>query len=326
MFDFSGKRVLVAGGTGLIGTQLTDLLIKEGARVRVASLDEAPLARPEVEFIKINLLDQNNCLLACRGMDYVFNLLCVKGSAKTVKEKPALMFDSNLHLDTHLLPAALKAGVQGYLLTSSLAVYPPAEVFYENDVWKGTPSSKDWFAGWAKRMGELQVEAYRIQYGSKIAISVVRPANTYGPHDDFWSEASPVVPTLIKRVVDGENPLVVWGDGSQIRDFIYSRDSARGMLLVAKQGFEKPVNLGSGREVSIKELVQTIIDCVDNKPEVIWDVSKPSGDKKRVLDISRARSLGFQLVIPLSLGIKKTIEWYKENKHKKITRYDAFAN
>lgn len=292
--------------------------------MRTASLDDPSRAHPQAEFRQVNLLRFENCMEACQGMDYVFNLLCVKGSPGVTTVKPASFFVPHLTFNTNLMEAARQCGVGKYLFTSSLAVYAPAEVFHEDDVWKTFPSENDKFAGWAKRMGELQAEAYRIEYGWK-DISIVRPANVYGPHDNFELGNAMVVPSLIKRAVDRENPLRVWGNGSQRRDFIHARDVAEGILLVAGSGERRPVNLGSGIGVSIKELVHIIVSQLAVKPEVVWDTSRPSGDQDRVLDVSRAKALGFQPSISLEDGIRDTMHWYRENRYRKDTRYDIFA-
>jgi GDP-L-fucose synthase len=324
MFDFKGRRVLVAGGTGLIGIPLVELLIDEGARVRIASLDDPSRAHPGAEFRRVNLLDFKNCMESCRDVDYVFNLLCVKGSPAVTSIKPASFLVPHLMFNTNLMEAARQCGAKGFLFTSSLAVYGAATVFYEDDVWKTFPSENDKFAGWAKRMGELQAEAYRIEYGWG-DVSIVRPANVYGPYDNFGLENAMVIPSLIKRAVGGENPLRVWGDGSPIRDFIHAKDVARGMLLVAKSNERRPVNLGSGVGVSIRELVAIIVDNLGTKTDVVGDTSKASGDTQRVLDISRARDIGFQPSISLKQGIKETMGWFKENRSEGNKRYDVFA-
>ncbi|TSC71357.1 MAG: GDP-L-fucose synthase, partial [Parcubacteria group bacterium Gr01-1014_70] len=173
---------------------------------------------------------------------------------------------------------------------------------------KGNPSPNDWSGGWAKRMGEVHAEACRKQYGMNV--SIVRPANTYGPWDDFWSSAAMVVPSLIRQAVD-EGVITTNGDGLAIRDFIYARDVARGMLLAAKMGIAQPVNLGSGTGVSIRDLVDAIAANVALKSEVIWDTMPSPGDRIRVLDTARAREmLGFEPQISLESGIRETIEWY----------------
>jgi len=212
-----------------------------------------------------------------------------------------------------------------YLYTSSIAVDSPSGVFVEDKAWDGPPHPTDRFAAWAKRMGELQAEAYKVEYGwDKIAI--VRPANVYGPYDNFDSKTAMVIPALISRVAAGENPLVVWGDGSAIRDFIFARDCAEGMLLaLGKETSCTPINLGSGKGTSIKELVQTILACFPNPPQVIWDTSKSSGQDIRLMDISRANEiLGFTPKTSLRQGIKETVEWYKPNRHVASKRYNVF--
>ncbi len=313
---YKGKKVLVAGGTGLIGRYLVDNLINEGSIVRIASIDDPSRAHPLAEFIRVDLTDYSNCVNSCKNMDYVFNLLCIKGNPKFMKEKPASVFDPMILFNTNLLKAAKNSNVERYLYTSTLGVYSPAEIFYEDDVWKTFPSENDRFAGWAKRMGELQTEAYRIEYGWN-NISIVRPANTYGPFDDFTSENSMVVPSLIKRAVDGENPMVIWGDGSPVRDFIHAKDVARGISLTLEKGIssEYPINLGCGEGCTIKNLVDVILNNLDKKPEIVWDTSKPMGDKKRILDISRAKSLlNWTPEISLEQGVRDILIWYKENR------------
>jgi GDP-L-fucose synthase len=318
-----GKHVLVAGGTGMIGRPLVEMLIAAGARVRIVSRDDPGRAHPAAEFRSLDLLLFRNCLDACEGMNYVFNLLGVKGSPAMAATRPASYFVPTLTLDTNLMEAARQCGVERFLFTSSLAVYPPAEIFREDDVWTRFPSKNDWFPAWAKRMGELQGDAYRIEYGwDKIAI--VRPANVYGPFDNFSLDNAMVVPSLIRRVLTGENPLRVWGDGHTRRDFVHTKDVARGMLLVMQSLPGKPINLGSGVGVSIRELVETILKFVDRKPEVVWDTSMPTGDPSRVLDISRARAIGYEPTIALEDGIRETVEWYRQNQKMVDTRYDVF--
>jgi GDP-L-fucose synthase len=323
--SFKDKKVLVAGGTGMIGIPLVEMLIERGAKVRIASLDDPSRAHPEAEFIQINLMSFDNCLQVCQSMDFVFNLLGVKGSPAVTTAKPANFFVPTILMDTQLMEAARQAEVEGFLFTSSVAVYSPAEVFYEDDVWQTFPSPNDRFAGWAKRMGELQAEAYKIQYGWQ-RIAIVRPANVYGAYDNFDRENAMVVPSLIKRAVDGENPLVIWGDGTPERDFVHARDVARGMIIAAENASCQPINLASGVGVSIKKLVETIVSNLDSKPEVVWDTSKPKGDQKRILDISKANAIGFQPKISLEEGVKEVMQWYAKNKDKISKRYDVFGS
>ncbi len=321
---FKGKKVLVAGGTGMIGVQLVALLVQEGARVRIASLDDPARAHPEAEFVRSDLTSFEHCLAVCRGMDFVFNLLGVKGSPAVTTTKPASFFVPTLMMDTALTEAAHRSGVEGFLFTSSVGVYAPAELLREADVWTTFPSPHDRFAGWAKRMGELQAEAYRIQHAwSRIAI--VRPSNVYGPWDNFSLENAMVIPSLIKRAVDGDDPLRVWGDGSAERDFIHAWDVARGMLLVTARGVQEAVNLGSGTGASIRRVVEIIVANLDRKPEIVWDTTKPMGDRRRVMDVARARAIGFEPSIALEEGIPQVMEWYRNHGKAAAGRYDVFG-
>lgn len=320
---FKGKSVLVTGGTGLIGRPLVDMLIAKGAKVRIASLDDASRAHPAADFQRCNLMFLENCLKVCEGMDYVFHLAGIKGSPAMTAKSPASFFVPTISFNTNMMEAARQRGVKKYLFTSTVGVYSPSEVFLEDDVWKTFPSPNDRFAGWAKRMGELQAEAYKIEYGWD-AISIVRPANVYGVYDNFDTNNAMVIPSLIRRAMDGENPLTVWGDGSPIRDFIHARDVASGMLMMLEKGVNVPVNLGSGTGVTIKQLVDVIVSNLDTKPKVIWDTSKPSGDKKRLMDITRAKSYGWEPKVTLEEGIREVMDWYKKNKTTISNRYNVF--
>ena len=321
---YKNKNVLVTGGTGLIGIPLVKMLIERRAKVKIASLDDSSRAHPKAEFKQVNLMRFKNCMEVCKGMDFVFHLAGIKGSPAMTMKKPASFFVPVISFNTNMMEAARQCGVERYLYTSTVGVYSPAEVFYEDDVWKTFPSENDKFAGWAKRMGELQAEAYKIEYGwNKIAI--VRPANVYGHYDNFDPNNAMVIPSLIKRALDGENPLTVWGDGSPIRDFIHAKDVAQGMLLALEKGTGQPLNLGSGIGVSIKEIVEIITKNMKNKPEIVWDTSKPSGDKERLMDISRAKAIGFQPMISIEEGIKKVMDWYQENRDIVNKRYNIFT-
>jgi len=310
---YEGKKVLVTGGTGMIGRQIVDLLIDQGAKVRIASLDDPSRAHPDAEYHRIDLMDFSNCMKMCKDMEYVFHLAGVKGAPGIVTQKAATIFVSFLRFNTNMMEAARQCGVERYLFTSTIGVFGPSEIFYEDKVWDSYPSKNDWYGGWAKRMGELQAEAYNKEYGWD-RIAIVRPANVYGPYDNFDPLNSMVIPSLIRRAVDGENPLTVWGNGTPVRDFIHAKDVAKGMLVAIDKGLGKSINLASGTGTSIKEIVSIIADNMDEKIEIVWDISKPSGDKKRVMDITIARKIGFRPSITIEEGIKETMDWYKENK------------
>lgn len=323
MSIFKNKNVLVTGGTGLIGTPLVEELVNIGAKVKVVSLDKTEKQKNNVEYVNKDLRIFENCMDACNDMFAVFSLAGVKGSPAMTAKRPASFFVPTLSFSINIMEAARRCGVERFLFTSSIGVYSPAEIFYEDDVWQSFPSENDRFAGWAKRMGELQAQAYAIEYGWN-KISIVRPANVYGPRDNFDPENAMVIPSLIRRVIDGENPLMVWGDGSPIRDFIYAKDVALGMIQIMEKGYNQPVNLGSGKETTIREIVNIIKSIVGNV-EIEWDTSKPSGDKKRLMDITRQSELGIVPNTSLNEGINETIEWYRNNKSTIHNRYNPFT-
>ncbi len=322
---FKDKNILVTGGTGLIGMPLVSKLLDYGANLTVVSLDKNPDFDDSVKFINLDLRNFSNCLKACEDKEIVFNLIGVKGSPKMTLENPASFFIPTITFSINMMEAARLSGVQRYLFTSSIGVYQPADVFNEDDVWSTFPSENDRFAGWAKRMGELQAQAYEIQYKWD-KISIVRPANVYGPYDNFDPENAMVIPSLINRATSGERPLTVWGDGSPIRDFIYSEDVADGMIEVVRQGYNKPINLGSGAGVTIKEIATSISNKMTDECKIIWDTSKPSGDKMRIMNTKRAESIGIKPKISLDKGIENTIKWYNKNNAKNIDRYNAFTD
>ncbi len=322
---FEGKHVLVAGGTGMIGRPLVQMLLDRGAYVRIASRDNASRAHPQAEFIECNLTYPDICSLVCQGMDIVFNLLCTKGSPSTCQTNPADYLVPMTLYNTHLMEAARRQNIESFLFTSSVCVYPPSEVFYENDPLERMPSKNDLWAGMAKRVGEIQARAYAIQYGWN-NIAVVRPSNVYGPYDNFNVFNAMVVPSLIRQTAEAKDRIVVWGDGTAERDFIYSDDVARGMILAVEKELtpNQPINLGIGFGISTRTLAETVVRVSGKKLEVVYDTSKPSGDKKRIMNISRAREVGFSPQVSLEEGLEKTYRWYIDNQEIANNRYDIF--
>jgi GDP-L-fucose synthase len=321
---YNNKNVLVTGGTGLIGQPLVEMLLNQGAFVTVVSLDDASRCPDGAIFKKADLRDFNACLEVCNGQEIVFQLVGIKGSPKMCAERPASFFVPTITFSFNMMEAARREGVERYLFTSSIGVYEPADMFREDEVWKTFPSPNDRFAGWAKRMGELQAEAYQIEYGWD-KISIVRPANVYGPYDNFDPENAMVIPSLIRRALDGESPLTVWGDGSPVRDFIHARDVAKGMMMAVEQGLNVPINLGSGDGVSIRQIVEQIVNHLHDNRKVEWDISKPKGDALRLMDMTLAKKLmGFETEISLFQGIRETMDWFKENQKDVVNRYNVF--
>lgn len=316
---FKDKKVLVTGGHGMIGRELVALLLNKGAKVTVADISENTNLKG-VNYQKIDLRFFDQCLELCKGQDVIFNVVGIKGSPKMCAEQPADFMVPMLQFNTNMMESAMRTNVEWYLYTSSVGVYQPAEVFKEDDVWSTFPSPNDRFAGWAKRIGELQAEAYSIQYGKK-NISIVRPANVYGNNDNFDPENAMVIPSLIRKA-DENDVLEVWGDGSSIRDFIHAKDVALGMMHVVDNKITEPINLGSGTGISIKQIADTISERFGK--EIKWLTDKPTGDKRRVFDMSRASSYGFVPTISIEEGINSTIDWFLKNKELIDERFNAF--
>lgn len=322
MSFYTNKRVLVTGGSGMIGQPLCKLLIEAGANVTVASLDDASRSPEGTKHLKLDLRSFQNCLDASKDAEIVFHLAGVKGSPQMTKTRPASFMVPTIQFSLNMMEAARRNKVRNFLFTSSVGVYEPAEEFFEDSVWQTFPSPNDKFAGWAKRICELQAEAYKIEYDWD-NISIVRPANVYGPFDNFDDKNAMVIPSLINRAFKEEGPLSVWGDGSPIRDFIYSSDVAKGMMMAVEQGINQPINLGSGGGVSIKEVATTIAQYAGKKVE--WDLSKPMGDSRRIMNMDRASQYGFSCDILLSEGIKKTIDWFRNASNEQVNRYNPFT-
>ena len=290
------KNVLVTGANGMIGKRLVELLEHKRANVYTTDLPN-------------DLRDRNVCEEVCKGMDIVFHLAGIKGSPQRTMEQPASFSVPMIQFNANMIEAAYNAGVEWFLYTSSVGVYHPKKIFYEDDVWKTFPSENDWYAGWAKRMGEMNVQAYMKEHDWD-KCSIVRPANVYGPYDNF-GQWSMVVPSLIKKAMEND-VLSVWGDGSPIRDLIYAEDVARGMIHMVENKVTQPVNLGSGTGVTIKEVAEIVAGYFDM--DIKWDIEKPMGDMKRVMSTARAENCGFNPKVSLEQGIIKTIRWYEENK------------
>ncbi|MTV49685.1 NAD-dependent epimerase/dehydratase family protein [Heliobacillus mobilis] len=315
---YRGKKVLVAGGTGTIGIPLVKKLLELGADVSVASLDSPEYARTvlgrDVQFIRADLTDFNECLRVNDRQEYVFNLVGIKGSVGIGETKVASYFVNMLWFQTNLMEAAFRSGVQRFLFVSSICGYPQSDFHEEGNMWNGLPKQNDRFPGIAKRVGEVQGETYLHQYGWD-AVRIVRPGNVYGPFDDFNPATAQVIPALIRRMIDGENPVRVWGDGSAVRDFIFSEEVAHWLLVALEKAPPcVPINLGSGKGTTIRQVAETIAASLPAPPQIEWDLSKPVGDPVRLLSVERAKQLlGFEPMVSLEEGIGRTIDWYQAN-------------
>jgi len=311
------KKVLITGAVGMVGQYLVKKCVDRGYFVRATDIRDndvfANICKShhgQFEFVKADLRNFSESKEVVKDMDVVFHVAGVKGSPKRAMEQPNDYFTPILQFNTNMMEAARLEEVEWYVYTSTNGVYAPADRMREDDVWKSFPSENDKFAGWAKRIGELQAECYKVHYGLE-NISIVRPANIYGKGDNF-GDGSMVIPSIIKRICDGENPLVCWGDGTPTRDFIHASDIADGILLCYDKKITEPINLGSGNGFTIKELVETISDVYGKDVPIEWDISKPNGDPIRLMDTTRANNYGFYPNISLRDGIKEVMEYYKE--------------
>ncbi|MBF0213003.1 MAG: NAD-dependent epimerase/dehydratase family protein [Magnetococcales bacterium] len=320
--QFSGKGVLVTGGTGLIGRQVVELLCDAGAKVQIISLDRV-VVDARAEHIHGDLTSFDYCKSAVTGQDFVFHLAGIKASAAISESRLASHFIPTLMMNTNVLEACRLAGVKKVVYTSSIGAYANTDIFREEEYRLDTIPMD--FAGWAKRMAELQIHAYKVQHGME-NFAVVRPCNVYGPGDNFDPDNAMVVPALMGRIHRGENPMVIWGDGSAVRDFAYSRDVAEGVILALHHGTRGTfVNLGNGRGHTIRELVEAL--CSFLHFEYRFDASKPSGFPIRIMDTARAKEwIGYQPTTSLQEGLQKTWEWFINNQDEHLHKKNYFRD
>ncbi len=319
---FKDKNILITGGTGLIGKFVVNKLCDFNANVIVLSLDDL-LADKRAKHIKGDLTNFEFCKKITQNIDYAFHLSGIKGSVKVTIEKPASFFVPLIMMNTNFLEACRLNNVNRLVYTSSIGAYSSREVFIENEEDINKPPM-DMFPGWAKRMAEMQIKAYKKQYNLN-NFFVVRPCNVYGPGDNFDPENAMVIPTLMNRIFKKEDPVIIWGDGSAVRDFAYASDIADGIILTIVKGtgnFDF-LNLGSGNGYTIKELVETLSEVVNFNYR--FDKTKDSGFPKRIMDINNAKKiLGYSPKISLKEGLKETWSWYINNSKQNKKRHNYF--
>jgi GDP-L-fucose synthase len=302
-------KILITGASGMVGKHLVDMCLDKGYYVRATDIrydDRYDIYVKNFEFYQADLRDFDDCKNVVTGMDAVFQVAGVKGSPKRAAEQPNDYFTPMLQMNTNMAEAARLQGVDWYVYTSTVGVYQPAEVFKEDDVWKTYPSENDKYAGWVKRLGELQLDCFETHYGLK-NYSIVRPANIYGEYDEFGEEST-VIASLVKKGYN-DKLLSVWGDGTPIRDFIHAEDVARGILMSYENQITEPINLGSGDGVRIKDIASIV--ATHYGKEIEYDTTKPNGDNKRLMDMTRANSYGFYPEVDLETGIKRVIKYYE---------------
>ncbi len=308
---FNEKKVLVTGGTGLIGRQVVEKLLLQGSKVTIVSLDQVTVDN-RVNLTFGDLTELGFCKKITQGFDYICHLAGIKASIEISKSHLASHFVPTMMMNCNLLEAAFQNQVKALVYTSSIGAYPADEAVLHEEIKYEKPPMD--FAGWAKRMGELQIHAYKVQHSLE-NFSIVRLPNVYGPGDNFDPTNAMVIASLMARIKSGETPLKVWGDGTAKRDFLYSADAADGILLALEKGTRGEfVNIGSGKACSVKELVETLSEITNCLYE--FDLSKPSGAPLKLLDIQRAKEwLNYQPKFSLKDGLIETWNWFCKNKN-----------
>ncbi|KKQ31650.1 MAG: hypothetical protein US68_C0030G0007 [Candidatus Shapirobacteria bacterium GW2011_GWE1_38_10] len=300
-------KILLTGASGFLGKYVKNELIKAGF---LAKNIFTP-SRASLDLTKLK-----DCQNAVKGQDIVIHLAAKVGGIGFNREKPGELFYDNLIMGIQLMESARLAGVKKFVAIGTVCAYPKFTPvpFKEEDLWNGYPEETNAPYGLAKKMLLVQAQAYRSQHGFN-AIYLL-PVNLYGPGDNFDPSSSHVIPALIKKAVEAKNnnqaPMTVWGSGTASREFLYVEDAAQAIVAATlKYNKSDPVNIGSGTEISIKDLVTTINELVGFEGQVIWDKTKPDGQPRRCLDTVKAlKEFGFKAKVDFKTGLQKTIDWY----------------
>jgi GDP-L-fucose synthase len=309
--ELKTKRILITGGAGFLGSFVVERLLQRGVK-------RENLRIPRSRDCDLRIWE--NCVRAVDGIDIVIHLAARVGGIGFNMKYPAELFYDNAIMGIQLMEAARQSGVEKFVAVGTVCAYPKFTPvpFREEGFWNGYPEETNAPYGVAKKMFLVQAESYRKQYGFN-AIYLI-PVNLYGPGDNFDLESSHVIPALIRKCADsveeGCSEIVCWGDGSPTREFLYVGDCAEAIVL-ATERYDKgePVNIGSGFEISIKELMHLISELTGFKGVIKWDTAKPNGQPRRCLDTSRAeKEFGFRAKTDLAEGLEKTIDWYKQNR------------
>jgi GDP-L-fucose synthase len=298
-------KVLVTGGGGFVGSHLVERLEADGHDVVAARRRDHDLTR----------WDEAERLFAETAPERVFHLAAEVGGIGANRANPGRYWYANLIMGAHVLELSRVHAVRKLIVAGTVCAYPKHTPvpFAEDDLWNGYPEETNAPYGVAKKAVLVGAQAYREQYG--LDTIFLLPANLYGPRDNFDLETSHVIPALIRKMVAAEDEVVLWGDGSPSREFLYVDDCVDGLLLAADRYDDPdPVNLGTGVETTIRELAETIADLTGFTGEIVWDASMPNGQPRRQLDASRAAErFGFRARVPLRDGLERTVAWYREN-------------
>ena len=312
---FKNTNVLVAGGAGFVGVNLITRLLDLGANVTATLHRRDPvLDDARIRYIRGDLRISEDCATAVDGIDYIFMCAANTSGAAVIEKTPLAHLTPNVLMNISMLDAAYQAGVQKFLFISSNTVYPLTDFAVKEDDVTNEFYEKYFIVAWMKRFTEIVCEMYATKIAKPMNVCVVRPANIYGEFDDFEWETSHVIPALIRKIVERHAPLEVWGDGNDLKEFIYVQDFIDGMLLAMEkvEGFD-PVNIATGYPCTVKDVLNVLLK-VDNfsGADTVFDASKPAMIPKRLIDISKAnRLLGFDPKVSLEEGLKKTVTWYR---------------
>jgi len=308
--DLKDKKILLTGGDGFLGRFVQRELVKNGVRKEDIRIPH---------YVDNDLRVWENCAEAVEEIDLVIHLAASVGGIGFNQRNPGLLFYDNLIMGAHLMEAARRFGVEKFIQIGTVCAYPKFTPvpFKEDSLWDGYPEETNAPYGVAKKALLVQAQAYREQYGLN-AIYLL-PVNLYGPGDNFDLEDSHVIPALIRKCVEavdsGSEEITVWGTGKPTREFLYVEDCARGIVQAALNYDEpEPVNLGSGEEISIKDLVNIIARISGFKGKIHWDSGRPDGQPRRCLDTERAGKFGFAARVSFEDGLATTVQWYKENR------------
>lgn len=309
MSFWNEKKILVTGGAGFLGSFVVDNLIKE------RNVRQENIRIPRSANMDLRIWE--NCVKVVNSIDIVIHLAGRGGGIGYNRKHPGVLFYDNVLMNSQLMEAARQEGVEKFVGIGTVCSYPKYTPipFVEENLWDGYPEETNAAYGLAKKMMLVQSQAYRQQYGfNSIHLLMI---NLYGPRDNFDPEVSHVIPALIRKFVDAvlndQKEVVVWGTGKATREFLYVEDAAEGIILATeKYNKSDPINLGSGSEISIKDLAELISELAGFDGEIRWDTSKPDGQPRRLLDVSKAeREFGFKSKVNLREGLKRTIDWYK---------------
>ena len=305
------KKVLITGCNGLVGSYLRDLCLDRGWKVIGVDRNSTKRITTDFnyQFKKMDLLVEQNIidLFSEEKYDVVFNCFGIKGSPLKAKNNPVDFLYPSFKINTEIINQCYLNDTW-LVFVSSVGVYSPAEKFSEEDVWKTLPSESDWFPSWSKRMGELLLESYRVQYGYN-KWTIVRPANIFGEYDDF-SGSGTLISTMVKKVYESSGEIEAWGDGTPIRDFVYGKDVALSLIKIYERGINDVVNCGSGIEISIKNVIEEIIRASGKDITVKWDPSKPNGDLRRLMDTTKQKIHGIMPETEFSDAIRNVYKYY----------------